>query len=148
MTLKQSAEQDFLNKLAHHCVPLLYSTKLSSHVMCPDKTLARNRKNRHYLFIFFHYSLKICTQPTLSAVCVCACIMMPICKDQTLHSGSTLGIDLRREESELIAVVNQQWDREKSTLKLFTLTLSKSLTYAGNMGESRIKLKTKSMSSI
>lgn len=52
MTLKQSAEQDFLNKLAHRCVPLLHSTKLSSHVMCPDKDLGRNGKNRHLLLIF------------------------------------------------------------------------------------------------
>ncbi len=86
---------------------------------------------------------RICNQPALSTVC--ACIMMPICKDQTLHSGSMLGIDLRRDgESELIAVVNQQWDWEKAKLKLLPLTLHLvNPCHTGSMGESCNKLQTK-----
>lgn len=81
---------------------------------------------------------RICNQPALFTVC--ACIMMPICKDQTLHSGSMLRIDL----SKLIGVVNQQWDWEKAKLKLLPLTLHLvNPCHTGSTGECCNKLQTK-----
>lgn len=51
MTLKQSAEQDFLNKFVCHCVPALYSIKVITVDLAKSSQLAWNRQ-QHFIFFF------------------------------------------------------------------------------------------------
>lgn len=116
-----------LNKISSTNWPAtvrLYSIPQSCHrigsVLIKKNILLETEKTRHYLFTFLLVSSIAPSQPLFA---VCACIMMPICKDHTVHLVLQLGIDPRQEERELVAVINQEWDKEKSTLMLFTLNL-------------------------
>lgn len=92
--------------------------------ICPDffififLNLARNGENQTLLVHFLLVSSIAPSQHFSQCVHVLWC---PFAK--TIHLVLQLGIDPRQEERELVAVINQEWDKEKSTIMLFTLNL-------------------------
>lgn len=150
MTLKQSAEQGFLNKSTHRRVPALHSTKFCHHnwsvlIKSFNKEQKQTPSTSSY-FLFYYLVLKDVLpfdlqdlQPAGTFFSVCMYYDANLSRPNTASRVNAC-IDLSRVSGrDLIAVLNHQWNWEKSTLKLLTLTLH--LVSPRHMGN--IKLQTK-----